>query len=97
MFHPDIHCIHFHELESTNSYAMEHLGELEHHSLVISDIQLAGRGRLDRSWDSSVRGNLYMSLVEKRLPGDINLANLTQLMAAAVRAAAVGHGYDLRI
>ena len=97
MFPSDIHCIHFDELDSTNSYAMEHLGELEHHSLIISDVQNAGRGRLERSWDSSVRGNLYMSLVEKRLPEDISPANLTQLMAVAVRAAAVGHGYDLRI
>lgn len=97
MFHPGIRISHFQQLDSTNAYALSHLDELDHHALIISDIQTAGRGRRQREWDSSVQGNLYMTLVEKRTPEHLNLPNYTQLMAVSVRSAARSAGFDLRI
>lgn len=97
MFHSGISVLHFQELDSTNAYAVSRLGQLPHHSLIISDIQTAGRGRQQRHWDSSVQGNLYMTLVEKQVPQHLNPANFTQLMAVSVRSAGLDAGYDLRI
>ena len=75
------------EVDSTNDYALERIGDLAHHSLIVSDTQTKGRGRRQRYWHSSVKGNLYMSLVEKQLPPTVQLQNFTQLMAVAVVAA----------
>ena len=72
------------EVESTNRYVLEKFAGLPHGRVVLADRQTRGRGRLDRSWQSSVAGNLYVSLVIKvsdrpRLPA--GFANLTQYMA----------------
>ncbi len=79
----------FDEIDSTNSYVSRHFDELPHHSLIYAGIQTLGRGRLSREWDSSARGNLYMSLLIKdpQVLKAAAVANFTQLMAlSAVRA-----------
>ncbi len=75
------------EVDSTNTYALERIAELDHHSVIVSTVQTAGRGRRQRQWNSSVRGNLYMSLIEKDPPQGLLPEGFTQLMALAAVAA----------
>ncbi len=86
------------EVESTNRYALERFAALEHGQVVVADRQTAGRGRLDRAWNSSVEGNLYASLVLKvpqaapAQPPPPGLPNLTQYAALALARVVEGCG-----
>ena len=54
------------EIDSTNKYAKEHISELSDLTLIYADKQTAGRGRLNRKWDSTIEGeNIYASIVLK--------------------------------
>ena len=56
--------IFFDTIDSTNTWAVAHFGELADCELVAAAVQTAGRGRLDRTWISP-RGNIYASFVQK--------------------------------
>ena len=56
--------IFFDTIDSTNTWAAAHFGELADGELVAAAVQTAGRGRLDRTWISP-RGNIYASFVMK--------------------------------
>jgi BirA family transcriptional regulator, biotin operon repressor / biotin---[acetyl-CoA-carboxylase] ligase len=74
--------LHFNEVSSTNLYALEHISSISDKTIITSDIQLNGRGRLNRKWISSSSENLYLSIVLKP-EGTIQnlpLANITQYM-----------------
>ena len=68
-------------VDSTNGYTLANIDMFSHNTLVYSDIQTSGRGRLNRKWISDSPENLYCSIVikpeqdYKKLP----LVNLTQL------------------
>jgi BirA family biotin operon repressor/biotin-[acetyl-CoA-carboxylase] ligase len=54
---------HFETIDSTNLYAKKLVKEgVENGSVVISDIQLSGRGRKNRTW-SSPKGGLWFSII----------------------------------
>jgi len=56
------------EVNSTNDYAKKHFGELEDKTIIYTDFQTNGHGRLGNSWLSSEKTNLpdlYMSLILK--------------------------------
>lgn len=76
------------EVDSTNTYAKQ-LGEQPggHGTLVVADIQTAGRGRRGRNWVSPEGCGIWMSLLLKpdMLPG--NASMLTLVMALAVQRA----------
>lgn len=55
----------FPSLPSTNGWALQEVERLPHASLVITDHQTQGRGRLDRSWHSQSGASLTFSLVIK--------------------------------
>ncbi|MBN2434013.1 MAG: biotin--[acetyl-CoA-carboxylase] ligase [Spirochaetes bacterium] len=67
-------------VDSTNSYALANIDMFTHNTLVYSDIQTSGRGRLNRKWISDTPENLYCSVIikpdqdYKKLP----LVNFTQ-------------------
>ncbi len=75
-------------VESTNRYALGRFADLPHGTAVVADRQTRGRGRLGRSWQSSVVGNLYASLVVKAAAADQHLprgfSNLTQYTAVVL-------------
>lgn len=94
-----ISLIHLEEVDSTNNYVADRFDELNHHTLVHADIQLAGRGRVQRRWESHLRGNLYMSLLIKdpQALAAGHPANFTQLVALAARRACATLGVSVGV
>jgi BirA family biotin operon repressor/biotin-[acetyl-CoA-carboxylase] ligase len=52
-------------VDSTNKYAKEHLTELKDLTIVYAEFQSAGRGRLQRKWNSCSGENLFASIILK--------------------------------
>ncbi|MDD3594649.1 MAG: biotin--[acetyl-CoA-carboxylase] ligase [Candidatus Gastranaerophilales bacterium] len=73
--------INFETLNSTNTYALAHLKELAHKSVISAQKQTHAQGRFKRKWISYKPENAYFSIVLKPKPENLqNLQNLTQLM-----------------
>ena len=81
--------IHFNSIESTNSIAKK-LGDSDeaNGSVVISEEQTNGRGRLGRSWVSPSHKGIWMSIILKPNLNPVDAVNLTQTAAASVVKAA---------
>ena len=79
-------CLCFPALESTNDYAKE-LAKKEsvHGTLIVADIQTAGKGRRGRIWQTPAHTTIAMSLcMEPELPTDkISGVTLTAALAVA--------------
>ncbi|MFZ0390734.1 MAG: biotin--[acetyl-CoA-carboxylase] ligase, partial [Calditrichia bacterium] len=76
----------FSELESTNAEAQRQAGQAAPEwTTIFAEQQTAGRGRLNRKWDSPAGLGLYVSviLLPEIEPQRINLINLTFALAAA--------------
>lgn len=88
----------FDTLESTNSYAREHISELANLSVVVADCQTAGRGQRGNRWLSAPGENLTFSLV---LRPDALAARdqirLTALASVALRETVLAEGMAVRI
>ena len=52
-------------VDSTNKYAKENLANINDKTLIYAGTQTAGRGRLNRKWNSNSGDNLYASIVLK--------------------------------
>lgn len=76
--------IFFETLPSTNTWALEHLDELDHGDVVWTRMQIGGRGRLGRKWSAVESGSLTCSFVLRDLSIVPLAANLGQLAACAV-------------
>ena len=63
--------IFFDTIDSTNTWAAAHFGELADCELVAAAVQTAGRGRLDRTWISP-RGNIYASFIQKGISSPLH-------------------------
>jgi BirA family biotin operon repressor/biotin-[acetyl-CoA-carboxylase] ligase len=78
---------HLYTVGSTNAFALKLLADEKlspHGTLVVAEEQTAGRGRLGRSWVSSGRVGLYMTLILRpQIP-----ASLAPLMTLAAAVAA---------
>ena len=73
------------EVESTNKYAKEHIKDYEDMSLIYTDNQTNGRGRLDRKWSFGGKDNIYASIILK--PSDEMkeiYSNLTQYLCVVL-------------
>ena len=53
------------EIDSTNKYVKENLEELADKTVVYANSQTAGRGRMQRVWNSNSGDNIYASIVLK--------------------------------
>ena len=53
------------EVDSTNKYAKENISQIKDATLVYTDVQTAGRGRMARSWNFMSGENVYASIVLK--------------------------------
>lgn len=73
------------EIESTNSYAKEHIVEFEDRTAIITKRQTAGRGRLNRSWVDLGENNLFLSIVLKPSETFNEIyPNITQYLSVAL-------------
>ena len=52
-------------VDSTNKYAKEHLNDLSDKTIIYAGVQTAGRGRLERKWNSNSGDNIYASIILK--------------------------------
>ncbi len=77
--------LHYETIDSTNT-ALKSMTEAAHGTMVCSDRQTAGRGRLGRSFISE-NGGIYLSLLLKRSEPLDQLLHLTPMAAVAVRRA----------
>lgn len=79
-------CIkYYNELNSTNSYALEHFEELNMGDIIVAEIQTHGRGRFDRVWEGSSPENIYMTFVIKPVTvKDFPFINLTQYLSVII-------------
>ncbi|MBN2134334.1 MAG: biotin--[acetyl-CoA-carboxylase] ligase [Acidobacteria bacterium] len=57
--------IYLEEINSTNLYALENSGTIEHGTVIVADAQTSGRGRKGRSWISPRGKGLYMTVLLK--------------------------------
>ncbi len=88
------------EVDSTNEYAKELIGQgAKEGTLVISGIQTGGKGRLDRIWESP-KGGLWISVALKPKGGLVgDKLGILPLMAGCAVAKAVNavSGLDTRL
>jgi BirA family biotin operon repressor/biotin-[acetyl-CoA-carboxylase] ligase len=73
------------QVDSTNKYAKEYIKEIRDKTLIYTNMQTSGRGRLERKWNYNGRDNVYASIVLK--PGneikDV-YSNLTQYLCVVL-------------
>lgn len=77
--------IHYKTIDSTNA-ALKAMPHAPHGTIVCSQVQTAGRGRLGRTFVSE-DGGLYLSLLLRRQESPDRLLHLTPMVAVAVRRA----------
>lgn len=74
------------KINSTNTYGKENIEILADKSVVYTNFQTQGRGRMNRKWVSFDSENLYASIILKP-QGDYSklpISNLTQLLSAVI-------------
>ncbi len=73
------------EVDSTNSYALEHISSFDDGTVIYTPHQYMGRGRHNRKWIADDSENIYMSVVLK--PQNIDtypFPNLTQYLSVVL-------------
>lgn len=76
--------IHFHTIDSTNNYAKSIANNASEGTIVISEEQSSGRGRLGKKWTSKAYEGIWMSLILKpRIPLN-ELSFLTILTSVSI-------------
>lgn len=87
----------FDELASTNAFAMERAkNQALSETIILADRQTAGRGRLDRSWFSPGKSNIYGSLLFVQ-EATIQYLGWIPLMAGVAIAQALQQQTGIRI
>jgi BirA family biotin operon repressor/biotin-[acetyl-CoA-carboxylase] ligase len=90
--------LHFDTIDSTNSKAKElaNNGE-EHGTIVVSEEQTLGRGRMGRSFVSPKGKGIWMSIILRPDIDPLRISLITQIAAAAVNTALTQFGVDSKI
>ncbi|HBH13741.1 MAG: BirA bifunctional protein, putative [Clostridiales bacterium 38_11] len=90
--------IHFDTIASTNTKSKEiaDKGAVEG-SVIISEEQSGGRGRLGRQWTSPKHKGIWMSVILRPQVNPIEISIVTQVAAAAVVKAGRQMGYDFYV
>lgn len=71
-------------IHSTNALALEDLASFSHGDIILTDYQTNGKGRMGRSWQSSLGKSIAMSIILKPDIDNKKAVLLTQLTAAAL-------------
>lgn len=77
---------HFAEIDSTNTYLKSQAHQAEG-LVALADFQSAGRGRLDRSWESQPRSSLLCSLLFRPALDPAQLQLVVAMVALSARSA----------
>jgi BirA family transcriptional regulator, biotin operon repressor / biotin---[acetyl-CoA-carboxylase] ligase len=91
---------HFEEIDSTNGYALRNLHTLPDRQVIIADVQTQGRGRMNRTWVSDRKGNVYLSIVLKpcdKVNNQLPLSGITQYMSIIVCKSLESYGAKTEI
>ena len=73
------------EIDSTNKYAKENIEKIPDGTIVYTDKQTSGRGRLNRKWTYTGQDNIYATMILK--PSNVMkevYSNLTQLLCVVL-------------
>ena len=84
-------------LNSTNTYAMEHMTELSDMTFVYCNSQTEGKGRLNRVWFSENTNNLYLTIVLKPERKDFPFINLTQYLSVILCRVLLSYDVEAQI
>ena len=90
---------HFSSIDSTNTWAKEHLEELDQNKLTIitADGQTNGRGQFNRKWISPAGKNIYLTFCffmdEKRT----DMGQIPQVLAVSVIKVLETFGFEVKI
>lgn len=76
--------LYYKKVDSTNNKAKELAPNSPEGTVVISELQTSGRGRLGRNWFSSSGDGIYMSAILKPNVDPVNASKITQIAAAAL-------------
>ncbi|MDT3356862.1 MAG: biotin--[acetyl-CoA-carboxylase] ligase [Bacteroidota bacterium] len=76
------------EIDSTNSEALRHIGELDNLSVIAARNQTAGRGQRGNKWVVEPGANLTFSIVLKFAPGQLKVRDCFCITEAAALAVA---------
>lgn len=76
--------MYFQTLDSTNNKAKQIAKDSSNGTLVISEEQTSGRGRLGRSWKSPKYKGIWMSIILKPEVDPMSITKITQIGAAAI-------------
>lgn len=71
-------------IDSTNSYAMQNLSDLNDKQVITADYQSAGKGRQGRKWVSDNSSNAYVSIVLKPNISEYPYSNVTQYLSVVL-------------
>lgn len=89
--------IHHHTLDSTNEQLKKIASEEVEGTVVVSEEQTGGKGRLGRTWTSSKGKGIYMSILLKPEIHPQDASKITQIIAASVVLALKGLNIDAKI
>lgn len=89
--------IHFETITSTNTYAKSIASEEEAGTVIISEEQVSGRGRLGRTWNSKAYEGIWMSVILKPNILPYKTPFLTILAASSIAKALKSLGVDVGI
>ena len=82
------------EIDSTNTYSKKIAKESKEGTVVISELQTNGKGRLGKSWESVGGKGLWMSVILKPRISISGIFMLSHLAGAAVCKALIEEGYN---
>ncbi len=91
--------IHLHVIDSTNTYAKEHVAQLASDEItcISAEGQTAGRGRLGRHWVSPVGVNIYATFCFQLPAHTLHLTSLALVMASSLATVLIHEGLHPKI
>lgn len=84
------------EINSTNSYALNHIIQFNSPSIVSCELQSAGRGRFGKTWTSKLAHDITMTIVYQ-LPTNLNISLVPLAIAVALNKALKNYNLNTKI
>lgn len=91
------HILHFESIDSTNTYAKEHITDLNHYDVIWADYQTHGRGRRDHQWMAPKKAHVMASIIIKESIEANRIQQLTQVCAVSLWQFCQSQGIEAKI